>query len=245
MRWGVVVFPGSNDDRDALRVAERVLGDDAVPLWHKDRDLHGVDCVLLPGGFSYGDYLRCGAMARFAPVMESVATHARAGGLVFGTCNGFQILCEAGLLPGALVKNRHLRFVCDVVTIRVESTDTPFTYGCRVGELLQLPVKHGEGCYVADEATIARLEADGHVIFRYADRGGRATPESNPNGSLGNIAGICNPGRNVVGLMPHPEHAVERLLGGDDGLKLFRSAAAWLGRAGATSRREPTIVPGP
>ena len=245
MRWGVVVFPGSNDDRDALRVAERVLGDEAVPLWHKDRDLHGVDCVLLPGGFSYGDYLRCGAMARFAPVMESVAAHARAGGLVFGTCNGFQILCEAGLLPGALVRNRNLRFVCDIVTVRVETTDTPFTYGCRPGELLQLPVKHGEGCFVADEATLAALEANGQIVFRYVDRAGRATAEANPNGSLGNIAGVCNAGRNVVGLMPHPEHAVERLLGGDDGLKLFRSAPAWLGRDLATSRREPTVVPGP
>jgi phosphoribosylformylglycinamidine synthase len=245
MRWGVVVFPGSNDDRDALRVAERILGDEAVPLWHKDRDLRGVDCVLLPGGFSYGDYLRCGALARFSPIMEAVRAYADAGGLVLGTCNGFQILCEAGLLPGALVRNRSLRFVCDVVTVRVETTDTPFTYGCRTGEVLALPIKHGEGCYVTDEATLASLEANSQVVFRYADRSGRTGPEANPNGSLGNIAGICNTRRNVLGLMPHPEHAVERLTGGEDGLKLFRSVQAWLGRGAAGGRREPTVVPGP
>ena len=146
MRWGVVVFPGSLDDRDALRAAERILGDEAVPLWHKDRDLHGVDCVVLPGGFSYGDYLRCGAMAKCAPVMESVARHAAAGGLVLGICNGFQVLCEAGLLPGALVRNRSLSYVCEVVTLRVETTETPFTHSCRAGELLAMPIKHGEGC---------------------------------------------------------------------------------------------------
>jgi phosphoribosylformylglycinamidine synthase len=245
MRWGVVVFPGSCDDRDALRVAERVLGDQAVPLWHKDGDLSGVDCVLLPGGFSYGDYLRCGAMARFSPIMEAVARHARAGGLVLGICNGFQILCEAGLLPGALVRNRSLSFVCDVVTVRVENTDTPFTHGCRAGELLALPVKHGEGCYVADEDMLARLEAEGRVVFRYTDRSGRVVPEANPNGSLANIAGVCSAERNVVGLMPHPEHAVEHLTGGEDGLKLFRSAQAWLGRSATAERREPSVVPGP
>lgn len=245
MRWGVVVFPGSNDDRDAIRVAERLLGDEALPLWHKDRTVHGVDCVVLPGGFSYGDYLRCGAIARFSPVMDAVAEHARAGGLVLGMCNGFQILCEAGLLPGALVRNRGLRFVCDVVTVRVETTDTPFTYGCRVGELLQLPIKHGEGCWVADEDTLARLEADGQIVFRYADRNGRTTREANPNGSLANVAGVCSAGRNVVGLMPHPEHAVERITGGEDGLRLFRSAQAWLGRGAAGPRREPALVPGP
>ncbi|HEV7730919.1 MAG TPA: phosphoribosylformylglycinamidine synthase subunit PurQ [Candidatus Binatia bacterium] len=245
MRWGVVVFPGSNDDRDTLRMAERTLGDEAIALWHKDRDLHGVDCVLLPGGFSYGDYLRCGAMARFSPVMEAVGEHAKAGGLVLGICNGFQTLCEAGLLPGALIRNRGLRFVCDVATIRVETSDTPFTYGCRAGELLQLPIKHGEGCYVADEETLARLEADGQVVFRYADRAGRSVPEANPNGSLANVAGVCNPGRNVVGLMPHPEHAVDRLTAGEDGLKLFRSAQAWLGRRPSEARREATVVPGP
>jgi phosphoribosylformylglycinamidine synthase subunit PurQ / glutaminase len=245
MRWGVVTFPGSNDDRDMLRVADRILGDDAVLLWHKDDHLHGVDCVVLPGGFSYGDYLRCGAIARFAPIMGAVARHAQAGGLVLGICNGFQILCEAGLLPGALVRNRGRRFVCDVITARVEASDTPFTYGCRRGELLELPIKHGEGCYVADEATVAALEENGQVVFRYADRAGRSVPEANPNGSLANIAGVCSAGRNVLGLMPHPEHATDRLAGGEDGLKIFRSVQAWLGNRQPAGRREPTVVPGP
>jgi len=245
VRWGVVTFPGSNDDRDMLRVADRILADDAVSLWHKDEHLHGVDCVVLPGGFSYGDYLRCGAIARFAPIMSAVASHAAGGGLVLGICNGFQILCEAGLLPGALVRNRGRRFVCDVITARVETSDTPFTYGCRRGELLELPIKHGEGCYVADETTVAALEANEQVVFRYADRAGRSVPEANPNGSLANIAGVCNPARNVLGLMPHPEHATDRLAGGEDGLKLFRSVQAWLGKREPASRREPTVVPGP
>ena len=234
MRWGVVVFPGSLDDRDALRAAGRVLGDEAVALWHKDRDLRGADCVVLPGGFSYGDYLRCGALAKFSPIMEAVARHGRDGGLVLGICNGFQILCEAGLLPGALVRNRSLSFVCDLVTVRVETTDTFFTHGCNAGEVLELPIKHGEGCYVADEGTLAALEHEQRVVFRYTDRAGRPTPEANPNGALRNIAGVCNAGRNVVGLMPHPEHAVERLVGSVDGLNLFRSVQAWVvARAGA------------
>ncbi len=233
MRWGVVVFPGSLDDRDALRAAGCVLGDEAVALWHKDRDLGGVDCVILPGGFSYGDYLRCGAMAKFSPIMEAVARHVRDGGLVLGICNGFQILCEAGLLPGALVRNRTLSFVCEPVTVRVETAETFFTHGCRAGEVLELPVKHGEGCYVADEATLAALEREHRVVFRYTDRAGRPTPEANPNGSLQNIAGVCSAERNVVGLMPHPEHAVEHLTGGADGLRLFRSVEAWVARGAA------------
>jgi len=246
MRWGVVVFPGSLDDRDALRVAEHVLGDEAAALWHKDRDLGGADCVLLPGGFSYGDYLRCGAIAKLSPIMEAVARHAREGGLVLGVCNGFQILCEAGLLPGALVRNRSLSFVCDAVSVRVETADTPFTHGCRPGEVLALPIKHGEGCYVADRETLAALEAEARVVFRYVDRGGRAVPEANPNGALANIAGVCSPGRNVLGLMPHPEHAVERAIGigSEDGLRLFHSARAWVAR-GAAVRRELGVVPGP
>jgi phosphoribosylformylglycinamidine synthase subunit PurQ / glutaminase len=230
MRWGVVTFPGSLDDRDALRAVERGLGDEAVALWHKDRDLRGVDCVILPGGFSYGDYLRCGAMASCSPIMEAVARHAADGGLVLGICNGFQILCEAGLLPGALVRNRSLGFVCDVVTVRVERTDTFVTGECRPGEILALPVKHGEGCYVADEDALAALEREGRVVFRYVDRAGHPTADANPNGALANIAGICNAGRNVVGLMPHPEHAVDRVTGGEDGLALFRSAHAWVAR---------------
>jgi len=225
MRWGVVTFPGSLDDRDALRVVRSILRDDAVALWHKDRDLRGVDGVILPGGFSYGDYLRCGAMAGCAPIMGAVAEHARAGGVVLGICNGFQILCEAGLLPGALVRNRSLSFICEPVTVRVEAVDTPFTHLCQPGEVLTLPIKHGEGCYVADENTLATLERERRVVFRYVG--------SNPNGSLADVAGVCNAGRNVVGLMPHPEHAAERLTGGEDGLKLFRSAAAWLERRGA------------
>jgi phosphoribosylformylglycinamidine synthase len=245
MRWGVVTFPGSNDDRDMLRAADRVLGDDAVALWHKDEQLHGVDCIVLPGGFSYGDYLRCGAIARFAPIMGAVARHAAAGGLVLGICNGFQILCEAGLLPGALVRNRGRRFVCDVRTVRVETSDTPFTYGCRRGELLEIPIKHGEGCWVADEATLEELEDNGQVVFRYADRAGRTVPDANPNGSMANVAGVCNAARNVMGLMPHPEHAVDRLAGGEDGLKIFRSVQAWLGNRQTGTRRDPTVVPGP
>jgi len=222
-----------------------VLGDDAVALWHKDRDLRGCDAVVLPGGFSYGDYLRCGAMAACSPIMEPVQAHAREGGVVIGTCNGFQILCEAGLLPGALVANRSLKFICEIANIRVETTDTAFTYGCRAGEVLSLPIKHGEGCYVADETTLAELEERGQVVFRYADRSGRVAPETNPNGSLNGIAGVCNAGRNVVGLMPHPEHAAERILGGEDGLKLFRSVQAWVGRGARVPRREPTVVSGP
>jgi len=245
VRWGVVVFPGSNDDRDVLRVAGRVLGDDAVALWHKDRDLRGCDAVVLPGGFSYGDYLRCGAMAACSPIMDAVKRHAEQGGVVVGTCNGFQILCEAGLLPGALVANRSLKFICEIVNVRVETTDTALTYGCRTGEVLSLPIKHGEGCYVADEATLAALEERGQVVFRYADRSGRVTPETAPNGSLNGIAGVCNAGRNVVGLMPHPEHASERLVGCEDGLKLFRSVQAWVGRGARVPRREPSVVSGP
>ena len=245
MRWGVVTFPGSNDDRDTVRAIERILGDEAVSLWHKDEDLQGVDCVVLPGGFSYGDYLRCGAIARFSPVMRAVARHAEAGGFVLGICNGFQILCEAGLLPGALVRNRGRRFVCETVTVRVETSDTPFTYGCRRGELLELPIKHGEGCWVADDDTLAALDANGQVVFRYADRAGRSVQEANPNGSLGHVAGVCNAARNVVGLMPHPEHAVDRSVGGEDGLKLFRSVQAWGGSRQSGTRREPTLVPGP
>jgi len=172
-------------------------------------------------------------MAKFSPIMEAVARHARDGGLVLGICNGFQILCEAGLLPGALVRNRSLSFVCEPVTVRVETAETFFTHGCRAGEVLELPVKHGEGCYVADEATLAALEREHRVVFRYTDRAGRPTPEANPNGSLQNIAGVCSAERNVVGLMPHPEHAVEHLTGGADGLRLFRSVEAWVARGAA------------
>ena len=242
MRWGVVTFPGSNDDHDAFYAVDHVLGADGVALWHKDRALHGVDVVILPGGFSYGDYLRCGAMARFSPVMESIADFARAGGLVLGICNGFQVLCEAGLLPGVLIRNRHLRFVCTRVHLRLEATDTPFTCRCTRGEVLTIPIKHGEGCYVADPVTLEQLEQNHQVVLRYVDVSGRATPEANPNGSLNNIAGVVNHQRNVFGLMPHPEHAVEKLLGGEDGLKLFQSVLA--AYTEGAQRRAASVAPG-
>lgn len=226
MKWGVVTFPGSNDDRDALYCLETVLGQQAVSLWHKDRDLKGVDVVVLPGGFSYGDYLRCGAIARFSPIMQSVVEFAQSGGPLIGICNGFQILCEAGLLPGALVRNRSLAFICDWVRIRVETTRTPFTAACRTGEILRIPIKHGEGYYVADEATLKMLEDNGQVVFRYVNAAGEATAAANPNGALHNIAGVTNTRGNIVGLMPHPEHAVEAVLGGQDGRKLFCSVFA-------------------
>jgi phosphoribosylformylglycinamidine synthase I len=244
-RIGVLRFPGACDDRDALW-ALAALDAEAVFVWHTETALPDIDAVVLPGGFSYGDYLRCGAMASCSPVMDAVRGHAAAGGLVLGICNGFQVLCEAGLLPGALVRNRSLSFVCDLVTVRVETVDTPFTEGCRPGEVLALPIKHGEGCWVADEQTLAGLERDGRIVFRYVDRAGRVTPEACPNGAVGNVAGVCSEGRNVVGLMPHPEHAVERQIGynSEDGLKLFRSAQAWL-RRGRPQAERPALVPGP
>ena len=242
MRWGVVTFPGSNDDHDTVYALDHTLGEDVVALWHKDRDLKQADCVVLPGGFSYGDYLRCGAMARFSPIMEVVADFARAGGLVLGICNGFQVLCEAGLLPGALVRNRNLRFFCEHVHLRLENVETPFTCRCTPGEVLTIPIKHGEGCYVADAATIEQLEQNHQVVLRYVDASGRATPEANPNGSLRNIAGIVNLQRNVFGLMPHPEHATERHVGGEDGLHLFRSVVAAC--AAGEYRRVASLAPG-
>ncbi|MFQ5666289.1 MAG: phosphoribosylformylglycinamidine synthase subunit PurQ [Candidatus Binatia bacterium] len=242
MRCGVVTFPGSNDDHDTLYVVEHVLGEAAVSLWHKDRDLHGVDCVILPGGFSYGDYLRCGALARFAPVMESVAAFARAGGLVVGICNGFQVLCEAGLLPGCLIRNRSLRFVCARVHLRVEETDTPFTCRCRRGEVLTMPIKHGAGCYVAAAATLERLERNHQVLLRYVNASGQASSEANPNGSLRNIAGIVNERRNVCGLMPHPEHAADASLGGTDGLKILQSLVGT--RDAGAQRRAASVALG-
>lgn len=226
MKWGVVTFPGSLDDRDALYGLSTVLGQQAVSLWHKDRDLRGVEAIVLPGGFSYGDYLRCGALARFSPIMLSVIEFANAGGPVLGMCNGFQILCESGLLPGALVRNRSLSYICEWVRIRVETSRTRFTAGCTVGERLRMPIKHGEGCYVADETTLKTLEDNGQVVFRYVDDTGQATESANPNGTLHNIAGVTNKAGNVVGLMPHPEHALEAMLGGEDGRKLFLSVLA-------------------
>ena len=226
MKWGVVTFPGSNDDRDALYCLETVLGQHAVSLWHKDRDLKGVEAVVLPGGFSYGDYLRCGAIARFSPVMQSIIEFAAAGGPVIGICNGFQSLCEAGLLPGALVRNHSLSFICEWVRIKVETTRTAFTRACHKGDILRIPIKHGEGCYAADESTLKMLEDQDQIVFRYVNEAGEVIEAANPNGALHNIAGVTNARGNVVGLMPHPEHAVESLLGGEDGRKLFCSVFA-------------------
>jgi phosphoribosylformylglycinamidine synthase subunit PurQ / glutaminase len=220
VRFGVVRFPGSCDEVDAQLAAARV--GDAILLWHGDRDLHGVDAVIVPGGFSYGDYLRVGAIARFSPVMESVIAFAREGGLVLGICNGFQVLCEAGLLPGALLPNVGLRFVCRQVGVEVLDADTPFTRACAAGEVLSIPVKHTTGRYYAPDDELDRLQAAGQVVLRYA-------PGENPNGSARDVAGVCNEAGNVMGLMPHPEHAVDELVGGSaDGLKLFASAAVAL-----------------
>ena len=215
--FGVIQFPGSCDDRDAVNGAGRV--GDARLLWHEDTDLSGLDAVIVPGGFSYGDYLRAGAIARFSPVMGAVAEFAAEGRPVLGICNGFQVLCEAGLLPGALLPNTGLRFVCRPVEISVEGTDTPFTRGCEPGEILSIPVKHTTGRYFAPDAALDALEAAGQIVFRYA--GGQ-----NPNGSARDIAGVRNEAGNVVGLMPHPEHAVDPLTGSEDGLRLFASVAA-------------------
>jgi phosphoribosylformylglycinamidine synthase I len=243
MRWGVVTFPGSLDDNDAAYALEQVLGESVERLWHKDRSLHGVECVVVPGGFSYGDYLRAGALARFSPVMESIVRFARDGGLVIGICNGFQILCEAGLLPGALIRNRGLSFLCTVTPVRVEETDTPFTRGYRQAEVLHLPIKHGEGCYVAEPHVLQELEDRHQVVLRYVDDAGRATEEVNPNGSLRNIAGIVNSTRNVFGLMPHPEHACEALLGRSDGSGIFRSVRTTLSEG--RPARAASVPPGP
>jgi phosphoribosylformylglycinamidine synthase len=216
VKVAVVRFPGSNCDADAWYAA-RDAGHTVEYVWHRSTDLCGADVVILPGGFAYGDYLRAGAIARFSPVMKAVEAHAKAGGLLLGICNGFQVLCEAGILPGALARNAGLAFVCRVVTVRVEATDTPFTARYRRGQELRVPVAHGEGRYVADDATLDRLEREGRVVFRYT--GG------NPNGALRDIAGITNEGRNVVGMMPHPERAAEALLGSSDGAAMFALAA--------------------
>ena len=226
MKFAVVVFPGSNCDEDAFYAASGVLGERAEYIWHKETSLHGADAVILPGGFAHGDYLRTGAMARFSPIMRAVETFAAAGGPVLGICNGFQILLEAGLLPGAMLRNRDLKFHCEHVYVRVEQTDTPFTRSCRQGNVLRLPIAHGEGNYFADPETIARLEANRQVIFRYTDASGRVTDAANPNGAAAGIAGLCNDTRNVVGLMPHPERACELALGSADGLQIFQSAVA-------------------
>jgi phosphoribosylformylglycinamidine synthase I len=223
MKVGVVVFPGSNCDQDAYHAAVDVLGQQAEYVWHKDTDLKGADALILPGGFAHGDYLRVGAMARFSPVMASVRAFAAAGGPVIGICNGFQILLEAGLLPGAMLRNRTLKYRCEHVYLRVEQTDTPFTRSARPGQVLRIPIGHGEGNFYAPPDLLDRLEANRQIVLRYTDPQGRLDDEWNPNGSVNAVAGICNDRRNVVGMMPHPERACEALLGGTDGLVILES----------------------
>ncbi len=235
MKFAVVVFPGSNCDEDAYHAAKDVLGHQAEYVWHKDTDLKGADVVILPGGFAHGDYLRTGAMARFSPVMPAVERFAAAGGPVLGICNGFQVLLEAGLLPGAMLRNRDLRFHCEHVHVRVDEIDTPFTVACRRGDVLRIPIAHGEGNYFAAPDVLARLEANHQIVFRYTDAEGRVTDAANPNGSAAGIAGLCSQGRNVVGLMPHPERACETALGSADGRILFESVVQAV-LSGATRR---------
>ena len=235
MKFGVVVFPGSNRDHDAWYALGEVLRQPVDFLWHQSEDVNGLDAILLPGGFSYGDYLRTGAIARFSPVMRAVEKFARGGGPVLGICNGFQILCEAGLLPGVLRRNAGMRFICRQVHVRVETTDTPFTALARPGQVLQIPIAHGDGNYFCNEAALAELERNHQIVFRYVTPDGRQDAPANPNGSLANIAGICNRERNVVGLMPHPEDAVEKALGSSDGLVIFRSLIESLARRAVVS----------
>ena len=217
MKFGVIVFPGSNCDHDAWYAINRNLGQPAVFIWHDSHSLGNIDAVILPGGFDFGDYLRCGAIAKFSPVMGAVRRFAADGGLVLGICNGFQILVEAGLLPGALIRNRNLKFICREVRLRTATLDSPFTGAAQPGQILRMPIAHGEGCYIADERTLDELEAEDRIAFRYVE---------NPNGSLRDIAGILNARRNVLGLMPHPERAAEPLMGSSDGLVIFRSLVA-------------------
>jgi phosphoribosylformylglycinamidine synthase len=223
MKFAVIQFPGSNCDQDCIAALNGMPGLQAEYVWHKETSVDGFDAIVLPGGFSYGDYLRCGAIARFSPIMPSVVQEARKGKLVIGICNGFQILCEIGLLPGALVRNRSLHFVCEMVTTRVEVADSLFTHGCPQAMLLRLPVAHGEGCFFADEATLRELNERRQVILRYSTADGHVDPAANPNGSIENIAGICNREGNVFGLMPHPDRACELRLGSADGTKIFKS----------------------
>jgi len=228
VKFGVIVFPGSNCDHDAYHVISKHVGQPVDFIWHRDTDLASYDAVIIPGGFSYGDYLRAGALARFSPVMNEVKKFAASGRFVLGICNGFQILCEAGLLPGALIRNRDLHFICEHVFVRVETSDTPFTNELKQGAVLRIPIAHAEGNYVCDDATLAELRSEDRIVLHYCERTGHVTDAANPNGSRDNIAGICNRERNVLGLMPHPERACEDLLGSSDGRGMFRSLAATL-----------------
>jgi phosphoribosylformylglycinamidine synthase subunit PurQ / glutaminase len=223
MKFGVIIFPGSNCDHDAFWTIQHVAKQPVTFLWHESHDLQNCDAIIVPGGFSYGDYLRTGAIAKFSPVMESVGKFAASGGLVLGICNGFQILCESGMLPGALMRNVGLKYVCKPVHVRVENAGTPFTSSCREGEVLTIPVGHMEGNYFCDDSTLDELQRQKQIVFRYSTSFGEITREANPNGSLDNIAGICNPGRNVLGMMPHPERASEPELGCTEGFKIFES----------------------
>ena len=228
MKFGVIIFPGSNCDHDAYWTIQQVAKQPVTFLWHESHDLQNCDAIIVPGGFAYGDYLRTGAIARFAPIMQEVGKFAASGGLVIGICNGFQILCEAGLLPGALMRNAGLKYICKQVFLRVENAETPFTNACRKGEVLQIPIGHMEGNYYCDPQTLENLKKQDRIVFRYATPEGQITREANPNGSLENIAGICNEGRNVLGMMPHPDRCSELLLGSADGAKIFKSMAAAL-----------------
>ncbi len=233
MKFGVLVFPGSNCDHDTFNVLSSLLDAPTTFLWHASHDLENCDCILVPGGFAYGDYLRTGAIARFAPVMQSVTRFAATGGLVLGICNGFQILCESGLLPGALMRNRDQRYICKQVHLRTDCADSPFTHSIPRGTVLQMPIGHMEGNFFCDDATLAQLEQQDRIAFRYSTPTGDITPAANPNGSLANIAGILSEGRNVLGMMPHPDRSSESLLGSADGLRLFRSLALQLAGAHA------------
>jgi phosphoribosylformylglycinamidine synthase I len=228
MNFAVLQFPASNCDQDALHVVQNVLGKSGRFVWHKENSLAGIDAVIIPGGFSYGDYLRTGAIARFSPIMQAVREFAAQGGPVLGICNGFQILCEAGLLPGALIRNRSLQFRCEHVFIKTVTQQSPFTNKIPADKLLRVPIAHGEGCYFADEATLAQLEKENRILWQYTDAHGQLTESGNPNGSLRNIAGICNETRNVAGLMPHPERASETTLGSADGRLIFESWVSWM-----------------
>jgi phosphoribosylformylglycinamidine synthase len=228
MNFAVLQFPASNCDQDALHVVRNVLGQSGRLLWHKEHSLAGFDAVIIPGGFSYGDYLRTGAIARFSPIMQAVQAFAAQGGPVLGICNGFQILCEAGLLPGALIRNRSLQFRCEHVFLKTASREGPFTRQIPEGKLLRLPIAHGEGCYFADDATLEQLQAGRQILWQYVNAAGEPSDQANPNGSLQNIAGVCNLARNVAGLMPHPERASEPLLGCADGRLIFESLISWL-----------------
>ena len=228
LNFGVVVFPGSNCDHDCYHAIKHVLGQGCEFIWHESKDLSRFDCIVIPGGFSYGDYLRTGSIASLSPIMNSVTKYASVGGPVIGICNGFQILVEAGLLPGALMRNSSLRFVCKWVNIRVENSNTVFTHGLKEGDVLRIPIAHGEGNYFCTEDELVSLITNSQVVFRYCDGDGRITPESNPNGSIQNIAGVCNKGGNVLGMMPHPERCAEELLSGTDGRLIFESVISWL-----------------